>query len=167
MPCARARSACALWQRCTSALAGSLVPHTQATCNPLTTRRHPRPAHSYSKTSFNATPTLFFEFHGSAAGVKEAAQAAREVAADAGGSAFQWTDTAEERSRWAADCGGPGGGCGSQECCQTCMLSPQQVRMRAARAGANDDSDASCHPPLAGSWRCGSVLPCSCDWLPP
>jgi hypothetical protein len=53
----------------------------------------------YSKTSFKETPTLFFEFHGSEAGVREAAQAAGELAAEMGGAQFQWADNAEERSR--------------------------------------------------------------------
>jgi hypothetical protein len=72
------------------------MPHPK----PKIENKKTRTPRRYSKTSFNTTPTLFFEFHGSAAGVKEAAEAAGEVAADAGGSAFQWADTAEERSRW-------------------------------------------------------------------
>ncbi|KAI8464963.1 MAG: putative D-lactate dehydrogenase [Monoraphidium minutum] len=58
---------------------------------------------AYSGTSFAEAPTLFFEFVGSEAGVKEHAAAAGELAAAAGGSGFQWATTPEERSRlWGA-----------------------------------------------------------------
>jgi D-lactate dehydrogenase (cytochrome) len=49
------------------------------------------------------TPTLFLEFHGSAAGVAEQAAAAAAIARDFGGCDFQWADRPEERSRlWHA-----------------------------------------------------------------
>jgi len=52
---------------------------------------------------YEVKPTLFFEFHGSAAGVAENAEAVGEIAAEFGGSAFQWTTKAEERSKlWQA-----------------------------------------------------------------
>ena len=58
---------------------------------------------AYSKLGLPEAPTLFFEFHGSAAAVKEQAEAVAEIAAGAGGGAFQWTSGTEERNRlWAA-----------------------------------------------------------------
>ncbi|HEV2221307.1 MAG TPA: FAD-linked oxidase C-terminal domain-containing protein [Casimicrobiaceae bacterium] len=52
---------------------------------------------------FEARPTLFFEFHGTQAGVREQAEAIQSLAADHGGSAFQWATAPEDRSRlWKA-----------------------------------------------------------------
>ena len=57
----------------------------------------------YSKTDLAVAPTLFLEFHGSNQAVKEQAQVVQELAADAGGSNFQWTTNTEERNRlWQA-----------------------------------------------------------------
>ena len=58
----------------------------------------------YSKlTGFEAKPTLFFEFHGSEAGVREQAETIQSLAADNGGSSFQWATKPEDRSRlWKA-----------------------------------------------------------------
>ena len=57
----------------------------------------------YSKTDLAVAPTLFLEFHGSTQGVAEQAQVVQELAADAGGSNFQWTTNTEERNRlWQA-----------------------------------------------------------------
>ena len=58
----------------------------------------------YSKLEgMAAKPTLFFEFHGSPAGVAEQAGAMQEIAAQHGGGAFAWATRAEDRSRlWAA-----------------------------------------------------------------
>ena len=57
----------------------------------------------YSKTDLAVAPTLFLEFHGSIQGVAEQAQVVQELAADAGGSNFQWTTNTEERNRlWQA-----------------------------------------------------------------
>ena len=58
----------------------------------------------YSKLAgFEAKPTLFFEFHGTDAGVAEQAQMVQQIAQDHGGSAFEWATRAEERSRlWKA-----------------------------------------------------------------
>src|SRR5437764_618813 len=52
---------------------------------------------------FAAKPTLFFEFHGSDAGVQEQAESMQAIAAGHGGSAFEWATKPEERSRlWKA-----------------------------------------------------------------
>ncbi len=58
----------------------------------------------YSKLEgFEAKPTLFFEFHGTAAGVAEQARMMEGIALDQGGSAFHWATAPEERSRlWKA-----------------------------------------------------------------
>jgi D-lactate dehydrogenase (cytochrome) len=58
----------------------------------------------YSKLEgFEAKTTLFFEFHGSAASVKEQTEAMQAVSDELGGSAFQWAWQAEDRSRlWKA-----------------------------------------------------------------
>ncbi|MEM6971299.1 MAG: FAD-linked oxidase C-terminal domain-containing protein [Pseudomonadota bacterium] len=48
-------------------------------------------------------PTLFLEFHGSAASVAEQAETLRALAAEHGGEAFQWAVETEARNRlWAA-----------------------------------------------------------------
>jgi len=52
---------------------------------------------------FDARPTLFFEFHGTEAGVREQAETIESIAADHGGSRFQWATAQEERSKlWKA-----------------------------------------------------------------
>ncbi|MCR9256288.1 MAG: FAD-binding protein [Alphaproteobacteria bacterium] len=52
---------------------------------------------------YSAAPTLFFEFHGTEAGVVEQAETVRAIAADFGGTDFQWTTKAEERNAlWQA-----------------------------------------------------------------
>ncbi len=58
----------------------------------------------YSKLEgFEAKPTLFFEFHGTDAGVKEQAETMQQIASDHGGGAFEWATKPEDRSRlWKA-----------------------------------------------------------------
>jgi D-lactate dehydrogenase (cytochrome) len=52
---------------------------------------------------YAAKPTLFFEFHGTDGGVREQAEAMQAIAAEHGGSAFEWATRAEDRSRlWKA-----------------------------------------------------------------
>ena len=52
---------------------------------------------------FEAKPTLFYEFHGSEAGVAEQAAMAQELAEGFGGTAFRWATKTEERNRlWDA-----------------------------------------------------------------
>jgi len=58
----------------------------------------------YSKLAgFAVKPTLFFEFHGSEAGVAEQAATMQEITAEFGGSAFEWATKPEDRTRlWKA-----------------------------------------------------------------
>ena len=57
----------------------------------------------HNKTSYREAPTLFLEFHGSAAAVVEQAKAVQEIAREHGGLDFQWATRQEERSRlWEA-----------------------------------------------------------------
>ncbi len=59
---------------------------------------------AYSKLDeFAAAPTLFFEFHGSDAGVREQAEAVEAIAKEFGGADFRWSTKTEERNRlWQA-----------------------------------------------------------------
>ncbi|MGE4281699.1 MAG: FAD-binding oxidoreductase [Magnetospirillum sp.] len=57
----------------------------------------------YSKTDHKVAPTLFFEFHGSEAGVQEQAERVQAIAAEFGADGFQWALAAEDRTKlWAA-----------------------------------------------------------------
>lgn len=58
----------------------------------------------YSKLEgYESKPTLFFEFHGSAASVKEQAQSVQAISEEFGADAFQWAEKQEERSKlWQA-----------------------------------------------------------------
>jgi len=57
----------------------------------------------YSKLNYAVAPTLFFEFHGTEAGVKEQAEMAAAIASDHGGMEFAWATKAEDRSKlWQA-----------------------------------------------------------------
>lgn len=57
----------------------------------------------YAELSYPETPTLFFEFHGSPAGVAEQAETVRDIALSHGGDAWQWATSLEERGRlWQA-----------------------------------------------------------------
>ncbi len=57
----------------------------------------------YSKTTLREAPTLFFELHGSQAGVAEQTETLRALAAEQGGMDFEWADRPEDRSRlWQA-----------------------------------------------------------------
>jgi D-lactate dehydrogenase (cytochrome) len=52
---------------------------------------------------FEAKPTLFFEFHGSPAGVREHSAAMQAISDELGGSAYQWAIQPEDRNRlWKA-----------------------------------------------------------------
>ena len=58
----------------------------------------------YSKLEgYAVKPTLFFEFHGTDAGVAEQVARMQEIAEDCGGSSFAWATKAEDRTRlWKA-----------------------------------------------------------------
>ncbi len=57
----------------------------------------------YSKLDHRVAPTLFFEFHGSAAGVAEQVETVKAIAAEHGGDDFRWATTPESRSKlWQA-----------------------------------------------------------------
>lgn len=57
----------------------------------------------FSDLDYPVRPTLFFEFHGSAAGVGEQSAAVAEIAADFGGADFAWATLPEERRElWRA-----------------------------------------------------------------
>ena len=57
----------------------------------------------FSKTTLAEAPTLFFEFHGSPAGVEEQAQTVQAIADELGGADFEWATRPEDRSRlWQA-----------------------------------------------------------------
>ena len=57
----------------------------------------------YSKLDLPVQPTLFLEFHGSESGVREQSERFAEIVAEFGGSAFEWSSRAEDRTRlWKA-----------------------------------------------------------------
>jgi D-lactate dehydrogenase (cytochrome) len=57
----------------------------------------------YSKLDHKVAPTLFFEFHGSNAGVAEQVETVEVLAAEHGGDDFRWATSPEERSKlWQA-----------------------------------------------------------------
>src|SRR6184192_2278714 len=53
----------------------------------------------YSKLDHKVAPTLFFEFHGTTAGVAEQAETVEAIAGEHGGADFHWATTSEERSK--------------------------------------------------------------------
>jgi D-lactate dehydrogenase (cytochrome) len=59
---------------------------------------------AYSKLEgYQAAPTLFFEFHGTPAGVEEQAEMVKGIARELGGGDFRWATRAEDRNRlWQA-----------------------------------------------------------------
>ena len=57
----------------------------------------------YSKLDHKVAPTLFFEFHGTPAGVAEQAETVKTIVGEHGGEDFRWAMTPEERSKlWQA-----------------------------------------------------------------
>ena len=62
-----------------------------------------RAINRHSNLTLPESPTLFFEFHGTDASVKEQAERVQEIAAEHAGSGFAWATRPEERSRlWNA-----------------------------------------------------------------
>ncbi|MCF3935453.1 FAD-binding protein [Acuticoccus sp. M5D2P5] len=62
-----------------------------------------RAVNAYSKLDLPEQPTLFLEFHGSEAGVKEQAEAVSAIAEDLGGGPFTYSTRPEDRSKlWQA-----------------------------------------------------------------
>lgn len=62
-----------------------------------------RALNSYSRLDYPERPTLFLEFHGSAAGVREQVEAFDQIARDFGGGNMQWATRTEDRNRlWQA-----------------------------------------------------------------
>lgn len=58
-----------------------------------------RAANAYSGTNFPETPTLFFEFHGSAVDVKDQAERVKSIVTDEGATSFAWESDAEAREK--------------------------------------------------------------------
>ena len=57
----------------------------------------------YSKLDHKVAPTLFFEFHGTPAGVAEQVETVNAIAAEHGGDDFRWATQPEDRSKlWQA-----------------------------------------------------------------
>ncbi|HEY9240106.1 MAG TPA: FAD-linked oxidase C-terminal domain-containing protein, partial [Burkholderiaceae bacterium] len=62
-----------------------------------------RAVNRHDRLSLPESPLLLMEFHGSAASVAEQAATVQEIAAEFGGSGFQWATTPEERTKlWTA-----------------------------------------------------------------
>ena len=102
---------------------------------------------AYSKLEgMSASPTLFLEFHGTEASVREQAETVEAIATDAGGSGFAWATDAEARNRlwkarhdayWAAVASRPGArGIATDVCVPISLLAE-------ALLGAKQDIEAS------------------------
>jgi D-lactate dehydrogenase (cytochrome) len=62
-----------------------------------------RACNLHSKLTLPETPTLFLEFHGTEAGVREQSETVAEIAQEFGGGPFDWAVQAEDRTRlWEA-----------------------------------------------------------------
>jgi D-lactate dehydrogenase (cytochrome) len=62
-----------------------------------------RACNLHSKLTLPETPTLFLEFHGTEAGVREQSETVAEIVRDFGGGPFDWAVRAEDRTRlWEA-----------------------------------------------------------------
>jgi D-lactate dehydrogenase (cytochrome) len=69
----------------------------------LVDAEHIKALNAYSKLSLAVTPTLFVEFHGTAAGVLEQSERFAEIAGEHGGGVFEWATQEEDRARlWQA-----------------------------------------------------------------
>jgi D-lactate dehydrogenase (cytochrome) len=66
-------------------------------------KRMVKAINAYGKTRLREAPTLFFEFEGSPAGVREQAEKVQKIAREWGGRDFEWATTPEDRGRlWNA-----------------------------------------------------------------
>ena len=54
---------------------------------------------AYSRSTLREAPTLFFEFHGTEAGVREQVEQVQEIAREHGGHDFEWATRPEDRTR--------------------------------------------------------------------
>ncbi|MFT4101296.1 MAG: FAD-linked oxidase C-terminal domain-containing protein [Burkholderiaceae bacterium] len=62
-----------------------------------------RAINAHSHTTLRESPTLFFEFHGTEAGVREQAELAQSITREHGGQDFEWATRPEDRTRlWNA-----------------------------------------------------------------
>ncbi len=62
-----------------------------------------RAINAHSHTTLRESPTLFFEFHGTEAGVREQAETVQEIMREHGGEDFEWATRPEDRTRlWNA-----------------------------------------------------------------
>jgi D-lactate dehydrogenase (cytochrome) len=78
--------------------AGIPIARSEALCG-LTMRA----INAHNKTAYKEQPTLFLEFHGTEAGVREQAELVQDIAREHGGEDFQWAVKAEDRNRlWSA-----------------------------------------------------------------
>jgi len=105
---------------------------------------------NYSRLDLEVAPTLFFEFHGTKAWVREQAQVAEEICLENGGTGFRWSTDADERARlwqarhdilWATKAIRPGCDLYTGDICVPIS------RLAESIAAAREDIDAS---PLTG-----------------
>ncbi|MCB1379446.1 MAG: FAD-binding protein [Alphaproteobacteria bacterium] len=69
----------------------------------LVDSEHVRAFNAYSKLDLKVTPTLFLEFHGTAASTREQAETFAAIAEELGGGPFDWASKEEDRQRlWQA-----------------------------------------------------------------
>lgn len=113
-----------------------------------------RAVNAYSKLNNPEQPLLLLEFHGSAAGVKEQAEEFGEIAADVGGTNFEWVSSAEERNRlwqarhdtyWAVKARKPG-----KEGISTDVCVPISRLAECVTETQNDIEEAGLYGPVVG-----------------
>ena len=69
----------------------------------LVDAEHVKAFNTYSKLDLKVTPTLFLEFHGTAASAREQAETFAAIAEDLGGGPFDWAAKEEDRQKlWQA-----------------------------------------------------------------
>ncbi len=69
----------------------------------LVDAEHVKAFNAYSKIDLKVTPTLFLEFHGSAASTREQAETFAGIAEELGGGPFDWASKEEDRQKlWQA-----------------------------------------------------------------